>query len=141
MRLLVLIALLAAALPAAAGAAERKVPRGFVGVMWDKEIQDAPADVQRAQWERMARSGVESARVIFSWHLAQEPPGAQPDFSRTDQMVRNGAAHGIELLPVIVYAPPWARVKPKPSLVAYRKSARTYEGCRKDERARCVRRR
>jgi len=109
---LVALCALAAAVPAVAGAAERKVPRGFVGVMWDKEIQDAPPDLQRAQWQTMARSGVESARVIFSWHLAQEPPGSEPDFTRTDQMVRNAAAHGIDLLPVIVYAPPWARVFP-----------------------------
>jgi len=31
-------------------------------------------------------------------------------------------------------------VSAKPSLAAYRKSARTYEACKKDERARCVRR-
>jgi hypothetical protein len=32
------------------------------------------------------------------------------------------------------------KTSPKPSLAAYRKSARTYEGCKKDTRARCVRR-
>jgi hypothetical protein len=31
-------------------------------------------------------------------------------------------------------------VSPKPSLASYRKIARTYEGCKKDARARCVRR-
>ena len=107
--LLGLIALLA---PAAAGAAERRVPPRFVGVMWDKEIQDAPADVQAAQWEKMARSGVESARVIFAWNLAQEEPQFKPNFVRADEMVRNAARHGIDLLPVVMYAPPWARIEP-----------------------------
>ena len=32
------------------------------------------------------------------------------------------------------------KVSPKPTLGAYRRIARTYEGCKKDERARCVRR-
>jgi hypothetical protein len=95
---------------AAGHAGERKVPRGFIGVMWDKEIQDAPGDLQREQWARMARSGVESARVIFSWALAQAGPGSELDFTRSDQMVRNAAMHGIDLLPVVIYAPTWARV-------------------------------
>src|SRR4051794_35416862 len=107
-----LIALLCACLPSAAGAGERRVPPGFFGVMWDKEIQDAPADLQAAEWEKMARSGVESTRVIFSWNLAQERPEDKPNFVRADQMVRNASMHGIDLLPVVTYAPDWARVVP-----------------------------
>jgi len=107
-----LAALLALLAPAVAGAGERKVPPRFVGVMWDKEIQDAPAELQAAQWDRMARSGVESARVIFSWNLAQEQPEHKPNFVRADEMVRNAATHGIDLLPVVMYAPPWARIEP-----------------------------
>jgi hypothetical protein len=106
------VALISACLPSAAGAAERRVPPGFFGVMWDKEIQDAPADLQAAEWQKMARSGVESARVIFSWNLAQERPEDKPNFVRADEMVRNAATHGIDLLPVITYAPDWARVEP-----------------------------
>lgn len=104
-----LVALLGALAPAAS-AAERRVPPRFVGVMWDKEIQDAPPELQKAQWETMARSGVESARVIFSWNLAQEQPHFKPNFVRADEMVRNAATHGIDVLPVVTYAPPWARV-------------------------------
>src|SRR4051795_9332084 len=89
------VALISACLPSAAGAAERRVPPDFFGVMWDKEIQDAPADVQTAEWAKMARSGVESTRVIFSWNLAQERPEEKPNFVRADQMVRNASLHGI----------------------------------------------
>src|SRR3954471_7297194 len=106
------VALISACLPSPAGAAERRVPPGFFGVMWDKEIQDAPADLQAAEWQKMARSGVESTRVIFSWNLAQERPEDKPNFVRADEMVRNAATHGIDLLPVITYAPDWARVEP-----------------------------
>ena len=58
-----LVALFAAA---ASPAAERRVPPRFIGAMWDKSIQDAPREVQTPEWERMARSGVETARVIFA---------------------------------------------------------------------------
>ena len=107
-----LVALIAACPAPAAGAAQRKVPPGFIGVMWDKEIQDAPPELQAAQWDKMARSGVESTRVVFSWNLAQEQSAYKPNFVRADEMVRNASRHGIDLLPVITYAPPWARVVP-----------------------------
>jgi polysaccharide biosynthesis protein PslG len=109
-----LAALTALILPIApaAEAASRKVPPRFVGMMWDKEIQDAPAELQTAQWRTMAQSGVESARVIFSWNLAQDERQFKPNFVRADQMVRDAATHGIDILPVITYAPPWARVQP-----------------------------
>jgi hypothetical protein len=106
---LLALAALTAAVPTPAPAAERRVPPRFVGVVWDKEIQDAPGELQAEQWEQMARNGVESARVIFSWNLAQEEAGFKPNFVRADEMVRNAATHGIEVLPVVTYAPPWAR--------------------------------
>jgi hypothetical protein len=112
-RLLIVLALIASllAVPAAADAAKRKVPAKFFGTMWDKEIQDAPAPTQADQWEAMALNGVETTRVIFSWNLAQEQQG-QTSYAYTDPMVENAARHGIEPLPVVTYAPPWARVQP-----------------------------
>jgi hypothetical protein len=105
-------ALLAAVPTAPAGAAARLVPPRFTGVVWDKEIQDAPLAVQHEQWATMAASGVETTRVIFAWHLAQPKPNRPPSFDRTDVMVEESALHGIELLPVVTGAPPWARVIP-----------------------------
>ena len=100
----------------AVGAAERKVPERFVGVMWDGDIQDAPAELQAQQWAAMATSGVETARVIFSWELAQPRKDRPYRFKRSDRMVEQAALHGIEVLPVIHYAPKWARlVKQKAS--------------------------
>lgn len=105
-----LLVLLAAT--GAAQAGERKVPARFFGVMWDKDVQNAPQDIQAKQFATMARSGVESARVIFGWHQAQDRPEFKPNFVRADRMVRHAARHGIDLLPVVMYAPEWARVEP-----------------------------
>ena len=112
-RLLIVLALVASlmALPAAADAARRKVPPKFFGTMWDKQIQDASPGIQADQWASMAVNGVEATRVIFSWNLAQEDQG-QTNYAYTDPMVENAARHGIEPLPVVTYAPPWARVQP-----------------------------
>jgi hypothetical protein len=113
LRLIAAVALIVlAAMPGGAGAATRKVPARWFGTMWDKAIQDSPADFQDAQFATMAKSGVESTRSIFAWNLAQPDEGQPPSFALTDQMVRNGAAHGIEILPVVTQAPTWARVQP-----------------------------
>jgi hypothetical protein len=113
-RLLLVLALIASllAVPAAADAAKRKVPPMFFGTMWDKQIQDAGPDIRTRQWASMARTGVETTRVIFSWNLAQGREGAPTSYAYTDPMVENAARHGIEPLPVVTYAPRWARVEP-----------------------------
>ena len=102
-----LIALVA--LAPAATAATRVVPRGFHGVDFDREAGWAPADVQSAMWRDMARNGVESARVIFDWSEAQKQQVGGVSFHETDPLVANAAARGIEPLPVVIYAPSWAR--------------------------------
>jgi hypothetical protein len=80
--------------------------------MWDREIDSAPLAVQEAEWGRMAASGVESARMVFSWDAAQPVAGGPVSFARTDPIVANGARSGIDVLPVVIYAPAWARVVP-----------------------------
>lgn len=110
MIVLVLLGALLAA-PASAHAAGRKVPPRFFGMVWDKQIQDASPRIQDEQWASMAVNGVEATRVIFSWNLAQEQQG-QTTFRYSDPMIENAARHGIEPLPVVTYAPRWARVEP-----------------------------
>ena len=112
-RLFVLLSVACFSLTATASAvaAKRTVPPRFFGVMWDKQVRDSPESVQSRQWARMAVNGVESSRTVFSWYLAQRERGTT-DHSRTDQIVRQAARHGIEVLPVVTYAPPWARVEP-----------------------------
>jgi hypothetical protein len=102
---------LAAAGPAAA--AKRIVPKGFYGVNVDRDIPWAPAELAGRSWTAMATGGVESARVLFDWSEAQSQRGGPVSFHETDPMVARAAAHGVELLPVVMYAPAWARVKPE----------------------------
>jgi hypothetical protein len=104
-------AALAALLIAAPGAsAARSVPQGFFGVMWDHGVTNAPAEMQDGQWDLMASSGVESVRTVFSWAAAQpDGRGSQISFAETDPVVRRAALRNIEVLPIVFYAPRWAR--------------------------------
>jgi hypothetical protein len=107
---LVLAAALCAVASPAAGAAERQVPERFFGVMWDGDIQDAPASLQSAQWPLMAQSGVETARAMFNWEVAQPKATRPPSFAYTDALVAGATAHGVELLPIVHHTPRWARL-------------------------------
>jgi hypothetical protein len=109
--LLLCLACLLAAAPAARGE-ERRVPRGFYGVVWDQDVTGASVAVKGQQFALMARTGVESVRTVVSWAQAQPEAEQQPSFARTDALVASAAASGIELLPVVMYAPRWARRNP-----------------------------
>jgi polysaccharide biosynthesis protein PslG len=107
-------ALVAAVLVAAAPSGEtakRHVPKRFFGMAFDGPIRYAPPPVVRRQFARMASSGVESARTVFSW-ANSEPRRGATDLSATDVEVREAAAHGISVLPVVIGAPRWARRYP-----------------------------
>ena len=107
--LAVLVAL-AAVLVAAPAAPARAVPEGFFGVMYDNGIETASDAAQDSQWDLMASSGVETVRTVFDWADAQpRGRGSEIDFTRTDGVVRRAALHNLDVLPVIFYAPPWAR--------------------------------
>jgi hypothetical protein len=105
---LALVALLEVAAPSVA----RDAPRDFYGTVLDGGVLTAAPDVLSAQWPRMAASGVETARVAFSWAAAQPVEDGPVDFSHTDALVAGATAHGIDLLPVVLYAPAWARRDP-----------------------------
>ncbi len=96
-------------LPALAEAAPRTVPQGFFGVMYDSVALQGSDAVQERQYALMARSGVETVRVGFVWEFLQPSRGDDFDFTYTDRYVRLAAAHGLDVLPVMLYAPPWAR--------------------------------
>lgn len=100
---------LAAWLAVPAQAADRKVPQGFYGVAYDGAFADAPEARQAEQFDLMAASGVEAARLLFAWEVMQPVKGRRPDFRRMDVKVRLAAARGIEILPQVLYAPYWAR--------------------------------
>jgi hypothetical protein len=98
---------MAAAAPAQA--AKRRVPFGFFGVVGlDSSVSDTTLDSQLAV---MARSGVESVRVYFSW-LALEPRPNVFDFSSTDRLVASYARHGLAILALVAGTPPLASSQP-----------------------------
>jgi hypothetical protein len=98
------LAALALAAPASA-----KAPHDFFGVVWDRGVAAASAPVQDQQFKLMASTGVQTARAIFSWDAAQPTADQPPSFTATDALVARAASNGIDLLPVVMYAPPWAR--------------------------------
>jgi hypothetical protein len=101
------VAILALALlPAASQAA---VPATFFGANWDAEIsKDAPAAVQEREWERMSQTGVRTTRAAFEWVKIETEPD-EYDFTVSDRVVRMAAMNDVEVLPVVMYAPPWER--------------------------------
>jgi hypothetical protein len=106
------VAFLAAALllvgAAHAGAAERRVPPGWLGVTVDGLVEADHAQ----EWDRMPRAGVETVRVAFWWSdLQPSPPGgSNPSFNfrSTDALVIAAAERGLALLPVVQQPPLWA---------------------------------
>lgn len=131
-----LLAVAVAAAPApAADAAPREVPRGFFGVMYDSVGLETTRAKQDGQHALMARSGVETVRVSFVWSSLQAEQGGPFDFESTDERVRDAASHGLAVLPVMLYAPKWARAfegralsppKTQPYLDFLRASIRRY---------------
>ena len=69
--------------------------------------------MQDEQFGLQANAGVESSRAIFSWQKAESRPGLPTDWGDTDPMVERAARAGIELLPVVINAPRWARENPR----------------------------
>jgi hypothetical protein len=106
-RLAVIAVALLLLLAAPAGAAERRVPQGWLGVTADGPL----TATDDAEWDRMAASGVESVRVAFRWFQLQPEPQAI-DFAPTDAAVAAAARRGLGLVPVVEQAPGWAATRP-----------------------------
>lgn len=111
MRLTALVAAVAAvcALATPASAASKR----FFGVVYDRAVSEADAATQDAQFALMKRTGVRTVRRVFSWAEAQPVAGQPPNFEKLDQLVERAARNDIELLPIVMYAPEWARLNPQ----------------------------
>jgi hypothetical protein len=102
---------LTVALLTAAGSAQaaRTVPQGFFGVNTSGNIENAPTPIWKAHWDKLATGGAESVRVLFNWDISAKHKGAPIDWSRNDAIVTYAVQHGMSILPVVEYAPPWAK--------------------------------
>ena len=123
-RLFAVTIALVALLAAPAGAAERRVPQGWLGVTVDGPVDPyAPGE-----WDRMARAGVETVRAALRWGDVQPyPPGGVPpaerarfkdvegiptDLARFDAIVGAASARGMAVLPVVHVTPSWTALRP-----------------------------
>ena len=100
-----LIALAIALLPATA-AAERTVPRGWLGVIADGPLTSGGA--LDGEWDLMAGSGAEGVRTAFYWPGAQRDGSAPPDLAHLDGVVLQAARRGLPVLPIVTGTPGWA---------------------------------
>jgi Beta-galactosidase/Glycosyl hydrolase catalytic core len=104
--LLTILAVLVTA-PVADAASKR-----FFGVVYDRAVSEASAEVQDAQFALMRKTGVRTVRRVFSWAEAQPAEGQPPNFASLDALVERAARNDIEILPIVMYAPAWARLNP-----------------------------
>jgi hypothetical protein len=119
------------ALPTAAAARHRAkktttppVPSTFVGVNAGGPLFNPDVNLDQ-QLSTMVANGVQSIRVVFNWAEAQPyandsqvPGGIQgsnftdingvpTSFADTDKIVAAASAHGLAVLPTVLYAPAW----------------------------------
>ena len=111
MRLPATIALfIALALPAAADAAKRQVPQGWLGAVVDGPLMEGSLVDGAAEWDRMAGSGVESVRAAVYWSTIQPNGPTDANFAPSDALVLDAARRGLGVLPVVHGTPVWARL-------------------------------
>ena len=95
----------------ASAAAQRSVPRGWLGVIADGPLT-APGAALDGEWDLMASSGVESVRTAFYWPSAQREEGVPPDLTHFDAVVLAAARRNLPVLPIVTGTPRWAGTRP-----------------------------
>src|SRR3954453_7619158 len=111
MRIATLIAVVAAVCAVAAPA--QAAPKRFFGVVYDREVSVSSSATQDAQFTGMRKNGVGTVRSVFSWAAIQPAADQPPNFTDTDALVARAARNDIEILPIVMYAPAWARLFPR----------------------------
>ena len=104
--LLAIAVLLLAAAPASAA-----VPAGFWGTMVDGPLNEPGAELD-GEFRLIRDSGAGNIRVAFDWRRAEPDENGPTSFADTDRLVSAAARRGLRVLPVVLWAPPWARRDP-----------------------------
>ena len=97
-----------AAVPAGAAAAA-VTPDPFYGT-WSDGLSPTPAEA-RATMDRQVAAGIGLMRQYIFWDRIETSPGVY-DWSRTDQLVTDATAHGMRILPTLLYTPSFYSSKP-----------------------------
>ena len=91
--------------------------------MFDGALPGAPLATQEKQFDLMARSGVESVRMGNELGGRAAGPNGTFDYDVPDPTVRLAAERGMSVLPVLLYAPPFARLLQGPRCTRRRESS------------------
>ncbi len=75
------------------------------GDFWGVSTQAAPSP---EQFLRLRAGGVDSVRIPIPWSSVQPTGPADANFSNVDALVSGAAAAGLNVLPFVYDAPPWA---------------------------------
>ena len=106
-------ALLAAVVTACLAAAPAQAAGSrFFGVVYDRDVATASPATQDAQFALMHKSGVRTVRRVISWADSQPDERQPPNLADTDALVARAARNDVEILPLVIYAPRWARLNP-----------------------------
>jgi len=92
---------------ACAPAAHAAVPSDFVGIT-SEDLLYAPGPSRSATMEQQHGVGVRLIRQVFDWSAVETSPGRY-DFGLYDSFVKDAAARGIAVLPVLHNPPPFYR--------------------------------
>lgn len=112
-RLTLLAAAVVALLLAVAPAAQaRSLPKGFYGVMADGVLMTRDDEDFAAEFELMARTGVETIRPVVYWADMEPERDGGILFMGLDRLMRQAALNDLHVIPVVLRAPAWARVEP-----------------------------
>jgi hypothetical protein len=109
LRCALVAALLAAlAVPVAASAASRKVPRGWLGATFTPSIAVRHHSTVDQELALMKRAGVENVRVAVYWFQIQPKRTGRLQWAALDTLAGAAARRGLPLAPVVLGAPGWA---------------------------------
>lgn len=86
---------------AATAPAATALPSGF----WGVSPQATPTF---EQFQRLRAGGVDSVRIPISWAATQPLGSTEANFSAPDRFIAGAAAAGLNVLPFVYDAPPWA---------------------------------
>lgn len=100
-------AFLLAAIPTLYPGSSRAAPSDFLGtnILWDN---GDPVKLD-SSFRRMKALGMKNARVDWEWRVVESRKGSY-DWTALDRLVELAHKNGVNLLPIVHYAPDWALV-------------------------------
>jgi polysaccharide biosynthesis protein PslG len=72
----------------------------------------AQNSLTNSEIDRMAEGGTEAVRLIFRWSEVEPAADAAQDWTRLDAVMRATARHKVDVIPILVGTPTWAKDDP-----------------------------